>query len=89
MVKREISRKTASRQTTRVTIGIPVILTCGENGCYHAELPVIRGYSEGTTKEEALKNIQKVVRLCTVQATEPCDLMSEEFFCDHVDWSGQ
>jgi predicted RNase H-like HicB family nuclease len=89
MGKRETLRKSATRQTAKVTMGIPVILTCNEDGCYHAELPVIRGYSEGNTKEEALKNIEKVVRLCMVQATEPCDAMSGEFYCEHVDWSGQ
>ena len=85
MVKRETSRKSARGQTAKITVGIPVIVTCDENGYYHAELPVIRGYSEGSTREEALAKIQKVVHLSLVQTTESCDTMSGEFYCDHVD----
>ena len=85
MVKGEISRKNARGQTAKITMKIPVIVTCNENGYYFAQLPVIRGYSEGNTREEALANIRRVIHLCLVQASEECDTITKEFYMDHVD----
>jgi hypothetical protein len=81
VVKRKISKKSATKETTTVKMDVPVIVTCDENGDYHAELPVIKGYSEGKTREEALKSMKKVVRLCQVPTSESCDI----FCCDHID----
>jgi predicted RNase H-like HicB family nuclease len=85
MVKKQIPKKSASRRTKKVTMGIPVIVTCNEEGYFFAEVPVIRGSSEGNTREEALANLQKVVRLCLVHVAEECDTIPVEYSMDRVE----
>lgn len=44
---------------------LPVILTPGEDGYVVAECPVIPGcISQGSSREEALKNIREAIELC-------------------------
>jgi len=70
--------------TSKITMRIPVIITHNSNG-FFAELPVIRGYSEGSTREEALANIRQVVHLCLMRASEECHTMTHDFYVDHVE----
>ncbi len=71
--------------TARVTMRIPVIVTCNHSGYFFAELPVIKGYSEGRTREEALDNIRQVIRLCLMRASDECDSVENDFYVDHVE----
>jgi predicted RNase H-like HicB family nuclease len=52
-------------------MGLPVILTPGED-CYSvAECPVIPGcFSQGRTRDEALKNIREAIELCLESRAE-------------------
>lgn len=64
---------------------LPVIVTCNEDGYYFAEVPIIRGSTQGRTKEEALANIQQVVRVSLMQVTEECDATPAEYTMEQVD----
>lgn len=44
---------------------LPILLEKDEDGMYIAECPALEGcYSQGTTLDEALKNVQEAIELC-------------------------
>ena len=44
---------------------LPILLEKDEDGMYIAECPALVGcYSQGTTMDEALKNVQEAIELC-------------------------
>ena len=69
----------------QVRLRIPVIVTCIEEGCFFAEIPIIRGSTKGETKEEALDRIKDVVRLSLAHAAEECDTISTKYTIEQID----
>ena len=69
----------------RMKLRIPVIVMCVSEGCYFAEIPIIRGSTKGDTKEEALEKIQDVVRLSLANAAEECDTISQSYTIEQID----
>jgi predicted RNase H-like HicB family nuclease len=50
---------------------LPVILIPGEDGYSVAECPVIHGcINQGSTRDEALKNIREAIELCLENRSE-------------------
>jgi predicted RNase H-like HicB family nuclease len=44
---------------------LPIIIEQDENGVFVVECPVLNGcYSQGSTLDEAVKNIKEVIELC-------------------------
>jgi predicted RNase H-like HicB family nuclease len=86
MVGRDIFKKrTGGQAMKKKKMRLPVIVTCNEEGYFFAEVPVIRGYAEGNTREEALVNITEVIHLCLVRAAEECDTIPVEYTMEQVD----
>ncbi|MDP3764754.1 MAG: type II toxin-antitoxin system HicB family antitoxin [bacterium] len=53
-----------SAKTKRLGSKLPLLMEKDEDGFYVVECPVFEGcYSQGKTKNEALKNIRKVIGL--------------------------
>ena len=69
----------------QMKLRLPVIVTCVEEGYYFAEVPIIRGSTEGDTKEDVLAKMQDVVRLCMSHAAEECDTLPTKYTIEQVD----
>jgi predicted RNase H-like HicB family nuclease len=47
---------------------LPIIIEQDENGVFVVECPVLKGcYSQGSTLDEAVKNIKEVIEMCKVE----------------------
>ena len=52
-------------------VHLPVLVEKDEDGFFVVECPLIRGcYTQGTTLDEALKNIREVIELCLKEDKE-------------------
>ncbi len=52
-------------------VHLPVLVEKDEDGFFVVECPLIRGcYTQGTTLDEALKNIHEVIELCLKEDKE-------------------
>ncbi len=67
-------------------VRLPVVITRDEDGYYVAEVPVLRScFTQGKTREEALKNIKEVIRLCLENMAEQGEPIPEEFTLEQVE----
>ena len=65
---------------------LPVIITRDEDGCYVAEVPVLRScFTQGKTREEALANIKEVIHLCLECMAEEGEPIPEEYTLEQVE----
>lgn len=65
---------------------LPVVITCGEDGCFVAEVPVLPGcISQRKTKKEALANIREAAELCLESAEEEGWTVPREYALDQVE----
>lgn len=67
-------------------VRLPVVITRDEDGYYVAEVPVLRScFTQGKTTEEALANIEEVIRLCLESMAEEGEPIPEEFTLEEVE----
>ncbi|MBU1708238.1 type II toxin-antitoxin system HicB family antitoxin [bacterium] len=53
------------------TYRFQIVIEQDEDGLYVAECPALQGcYTQGTTFEEAIKNIREVIRMCLQELKE-------------------
>ncbi|MDP2917390.1 MAG: type II toxin-antitoxin system HicB family antitoxin [Dehalococcoidia bacterium] len=65
---------------------LPVVITQDEDGYYVAEVPVLPScFTQGKTKEEALKNIKEVILLCLESLSEEGGKVPEKYSLEHVE----
>ena len=67
-------------------VKVPVILFKDEDGCYVAEVPVLKCcFTQGNSKEEALANIKEVIHLCFEHMVEEGETIPEEYTVEQVE----
>jgi len=67
-------------------VRFPVVITRDEDGYYLAEVPVLKScYTQGKTREEALKNITEVIHLCLESMAEEGEPIPEGFTLEEVE----
>ena len=65
---------------------LPVVITKDEDSFYVAEVPVLKScYTQGKTREEALKNIKEVIHLCLESMAEAGEPIPEGFTLEEVE----
>jgi predicted RNase H-like HicB family nuclease len=68
------------------TIKLPVVVTQDEDGYFLAEVPVLTScYTQGKTKEEALKNIKELIPLCLEHMAEEGNPVPEKYTLEQVE----